>query len=405
MSDKRKDSKGRILRNGEVQLKDGRYRYKWRDASGNERVTYSWQLDSHDMIPMGKKKSLSLREQEKQIQKDVMDGIISYGGDMTVLDLVNKYVGIKTGVRTLTKLNYEKIARIIEKEPLGSRRIDTVKMSDVKELFIKLQRDDGKKYSTVKEVRGVLRPAFRMAVNDDLIRKNPADFPLAEILYRDDESREAISPEDEEKFLEFVKNDPQYKANYGCVYILFKTGLRISEFCGLTIKDINFKNHSLIVERQLQKTTKGATYYIEKPKSKSGTRILPMTPDVEECFRMILEERKAPKVEESIDGYVGFLYYTKNNKPFHAREWDKRFQRMVKKYNRTHMVQMPLVTPHVCRHTFCTNMARKGISPKTLQYLMGHANVAVTLNIYTHSRFDDIRAEVFRTENSGFAAM
>ena len=49
---------------------------------------------------------------------------------------------------------------------------------------------------------------------------------------------------------------------------------------------------------------------------------------------------------------------------------------------------MPEITPHVCRHTYCSNMAKSGMNPKTLQYLMGHADIGTTLNVYTHVNFE-----------------
>lgn len=59
-----------------------------------------------------------------------------------------------------------------------------------------------------------------------------------------------------------------------------------------------------------------------------------------------------------------------------------------------------LTRPHVCRHTFCSNMAKSGMNPKTLQYIMGHADISVTLNTYTHVNFDDAKEEVYRIANS-----
>ena len=59
-------------------------------------------------------------------------------------------------------------------------------------------------------------------------------------------------------------------------------------------------------------------------------------------------------------------------------------------------VQMPKITPHVCRHTFCSNMAKSGMNPKALQYLMGHSDIGVTLNTYTHLELDDAQKELER---------
>ena len=100
---KRKDKKGRILHTGEFQLADGRYRFKYVDVDGKEKFAYSNRLDHNDATPPGKKRMLSLREIEKQIQADLFDHIVSNGGNMTVIELVRKYVDTKVGVRESTK--------------------------------------------------------------------------------------------------------------------------------------------------------------------------------------------------------------------------------------------------------------------------------------------------------------
>ena len=97
-----------------------------------------------------------------------------------------------------------------------------------------------------------------------------------------------------------------------------------------------------------------------------------------------------------IDGYSGFLYLDKNNMPMVALHWEKYFQHILKKYNSIYKVQMPKVTPHVCRHTFCSKMAKSGMNPKSLQYIMGHADISVTMNTYTHVKFEDAEAEMKR---------
>ena len=99
-----------------------------------------------------------------------------------------------------------------------------------------------------------------------------------------------------------------------------------------------------------------------------------------------------------IGGRMGFLYLDKNDRPMVAMHWEKYFQHICQKYNGLYKVQMPKVTPHVCRHTFCSNMARNGMNPKTLQYLMGHSDISVTMNVYTHIGFDDAEEELKRME-------
>ena len=137
---------------------------------------------------------------------------------------------------------------------------------------------------------------------------------------------------------------------------------------------------------------------IETTKTDAGTRVLPITEDVAQMFQAIIEDRNAPKVEKSIDGYSGFLFYDDNGMPLVAMHWQHRFNHMVGRYNDIYRVQLPNITPHVCRHTYCSNMAKSGMNPKTLQYLMGHSDISVTMNVYTHIGFDDAEEELKRME-------
>ena len=399
MSEVRRDNKGRKLFNGESQRKDGKYEYKYQDAWGKRKTVYSWKLTPSDRVPAGKRNDISLREKEKQIQKDLNSNITPDGGNFTVLELVEKYISQKTGVRHNTRSNYNFVVNVIKKEAFGQKRIDKIKVSDAKEWLIKMQQIDGRGYSSIHTIRGVVRPAFQMAVDDDLLVKNPFEFQLNTVVVNDSVTREAITRQQERDFLEFVKNDKHFCKYYDGIYILFKTGLRLSEFVGLTKKSIDFENSRIIVDHQLQRT-RDMKYIIEDTKTESGERMVPMTPEVKEAFQRILANRKNPKVEPMVDGYSGFLFLDKNGRPMVALHWEKYFQHIREKYNKIYRVQMPKVTPHVCRHTFCSNMAKSGMNPKTLQYLMGHSDIGVTLNTYTHLGYDDAKEELKRVANA-----
>ena len=354
---------------------------------------YSWKLTPTDRVPAGKRDDISLREKIKQIQKDLNSNITPDGGNFTVLELVEKYISQKTGVRHNTRSNYNFVVNVIKKEAFGQKRIDKIKVSDAKEWLIKMQQVDGRGYSSIHTIRGVVRPAFQMAVDDDLLVKNPFEFQLNTVVVNDSVTREAITRQQERDFLEFVKNDKHFCKYYDGIYILFKTGLRISEFVGLTKKNLDFENNRIIVDHQFQRT-RDMKYIIEDTKTESGERMVPMTPEVKEAFQRILANRKNPKVEPMVDGYSGFLYLDKNGRPMVALHWEKYFQHIREKYNKIYRIQMPKVTPHVCRHTFCSNMAKSGMNPKTLQYIMGHSDISVTLNTYTHLNYDDAEEEM-----------
>lgn len=398
MSEKRRDIKNRILQNGESQRADGRYAYVYVDGNGKQKFLYSWKLVDTDRAPLGKRDCESLRSKIKKLKKDMEDGIRSGGEKMTVLELCKKYLGQRRGDRYSTTVSHNNIVRILETDSFGARYIDKIKISDAKSWFLKLQEKDEKGYSLIRSIRGVIKPAFQMAVDDDLIRKNPFDFSLATTVVNDSKQRDAITEEQEEEFLNFIKTDKHFCRYYDPIYILFKTGLRISELSGLTVSDIDFVNESIRVERQLLRKSINhhMTDYIEDTKTDTGMRYVPMLDDTAECFARIIEQWKQSGNTLEIDGIRGFLFVRKNGEAVSALHWENYFESICKKYNKIHRVQIPNITPHICRHTFCTNMARRGMNPKTLQYIMGHSDISVTLNVYTHIGHTDALAEMKR---------
>lgn len=373
MSAKRKDRRGRILKTGESQRKDETYMYRYNDTQGKRKYIYAKTLDE-------------LREKEKLIQKDLDDGIDYSGGNITVIELVEKYISQKNGVRYNTKVGYNFVLNILKKESFGHRKVNGVKISDAKTWFIKMT-NEGRGYSTITSIRGIVKPAFQMAVQDDIIRKNPFDFKL-DIIPNTTKKREAISEEIEKKYLDFIISDNHYQRYYDEIMILLETGMRISEFVGLTLSDIDFKDKSIKVDHQLSRTRNGV-YYIEKTKTSSGVREIPMTKTVYQCLQRIVANRKNPKIEYMVDGYSHFLLLDKDGKPKVALHIEKMMQRSVEKYNLMHEDKLPSITPHVLRHTFCTRMATGGMNPKVLQYIMGHSDISMTLNVYTHANFEN----------------
>lgn len=394
---KRRDSKGRVLRTGEQQRSNGQYLYTYKGKDKKNHFVYSWKLEPTDKQPEGKRSGKSLRELEKEIEKSLNEEVAYHGGEVTVLELVERYISTKTGVRHNTLAGYKTVVNILKKEEFGSRRIDLVKPSDAKLWLIKLQSEDKRSYSSIHSIRGVVRPAFRMAVEDDLIKKNPFDWELSTVIVNDSVKREAVTPRQERLFLDFIKVDKHYSQYYEGMYILFKTGMRISEFCGLTLDDIDMENRNIKIDHQLQRTREGV-YLIEDTKTTYGERILPMSEGVYQCFKKLIKKRKKQKVEPMVDGRAGFLVLDQNGMPYLALHWEKRFEYALGKYNRTFKEELPIITPHICRHTYCTNMAKSGISPKSLQYLMGHADIATTLGYYTHYKFNDVEKEVRELE-------
>ena len=392
---KRRDSKHRVLRRGESIRANGKYQFKYH-VNGKPKFVYSWRLEPTDKLPIGRKPCLSLRELEKQIGYDLDSQIDPTRKNMTVMQLVERYLETRTGVKPSTRTNYQFVKNILAKEDFSGKKIGDVRTSDAKLFLIKLQ-SDGRRHSSVNTIRGVLRPAFQMAVDDDILHKNTFAFELAGVVVNDSMTRQALTRDQMRKFLKFVHDDNCYCKYYEAFYILFHTGMRSSEFCGLTIRDLDMENRIIDINKQLQRTAK-MEYYVESTKTNAGTRKIPMTEEVYRCFQAIIEDREAPKYERMIDGYTGFLYLDAKGMPEVAMHWEHRFNHAVNRYNEIYRVQMPNITPHICRHTYCSNQAKAGMNPKTLQYLMGHSDIGVTMNVYTHLGLEDAAAEMARME-------
>ena len=373
MSEKRKDKKGRIFRSGEGQRPNKTYFYRYH-RNGDKKWCYVYAPTLEE-----------LRQKEEVIQRDLLDGIDYAGGEITVAELVDRYINLRRGLKENSMRAYGSAINRIHTDPFGSRMIRSVRLSDGKGWFVSLH-DKGLKQNTIGILQSVLRPAFEMAVDDDMIRKNPFKFKLSDVIPDDAYVRSALTKAQQERYLQFIR-DHGKDNYYDDIVILLGTGLRVSELYGLTKADIDFDRRCIHINKQLCRTA-DKPYFIAPLKTSSGNRSIPMTDTDYMAFRRVLENRGHPKVEVMVDEYSGFLFLDKDGKPKVAMHLENYMRGMQRKYIKKHGNTLSRVTPHVLRHTFCTNMQQAGIDIKSLQYLMGHSNASVTLDVYTHSDFE-----------------
>lgn len=214
MPNKRKDNKGRLLRTGESQRKDLTYMYRYTDMRGKRQCVYADDLNK-------------LREKEKKIQLDTLQGLDISGGGITVLELVERYVGLRRNVRYNTTVGYNFVLNILRKEEFGYQQVNKVRVVDAKRFLLNLY-DKGRGYSSINSIKGVLKPAFQMAVNDDYLRKNPFDFKM-DLIPNNSQKRVAMTEEEQERYLEYVRNDEHFSRYYDEIIVLLGTGMRISD--------------------------------------------------------------------------------------------------------------------------------------------------------------------------------
>ncbi len=375
MSEKRKDKKGRIFRSGEGQRPNKTYFYRYH-RSGDKKWSYVYAPTLEE-----------LRQKEEVIQRDLLDGIDYAGGEITVAELVDRYINLRRGLKENSMRAYGSAINRIHTDPFGSRMIRSVRLSDGKGWFVSLH-DKGLKQNTIGILQSVLRPAFEMAVDDDMIRKNPFKFKLSDVIPNDAYVRSALTKAQQERYLQFIR-DHGKDNYYDDIVILLGTGLRASELYGLTKADIDFDRRCIHVRRQLCRTAE-KPYFVTPPKTKSGIRNVPMTDAVYMALMRVVKARTAPKVELPVDGHSGFLFLDKSGMPKVAMHLENYMRGLQARFEKAYGKPVPRITPHVLRHTFCTNVQQAGLDVKSLQYLMGHSNASVTLDVYTHSSFDSV---------------
>lgn len=367
----RKDAKGRVLKAGESQRKDGTYMYRYSDIRGNRKSVYARDLKE-------------LREKEKIVQKDLADGIDYAAGDITAIDLIKRYLKIKENLKETSENRYQGILRVLERYDLFHRKICSIKQSEAKE-WISDVFSEGKKSGTVHSYLAIITHAFQQACDDNILRKNPFNLKSYEYAKDDQACKEALTPEQQKEFLDFVLADKAGQKHYDDYNILLGTGLRISEYLGLTTSDIDLVNRVIHVNHQLA-LVKNSKYKITSLKSKSGKRDLYISDEIYESLVRKIHNSNRLDSGVEIDGYTGFINISNRGDSITRRgAFNAALKTLVERHNEQYPDSpLPSITPHILRHTFCTNMAMNGINVKSLQYIMGHSDVKFTLAVYTH---------------------
>ena len=220
MAEKRKDNKNRNLRDGEDQMSDGRYRYRYIDREGKRQAVYSWRLVPTDKTPAGKRDGLCLREKEEAIQKDNKDGIDSKkAAKITLNDMFELYMAGKHELKQSTRTNYNYMYKNYVSESLGLKKIGSIKYSDIKAFYNSLIREKGFKPNSMEIINTILHPTFTLAVRDGYIRANPTDGVMSEIKKShnwEKPKRHALTVEEQEAFINYMSNSDTYRHCLPC---------------------------------------------------------------------------------------------------------------------------------------------------------------------------------------------
>ena len=411
----RRDSKNRKLNKGEYQKPDGRYAYRYIDRSGQERWVYSWSLTATDRVPEGREGGKCLRDLEIDILQSLADHVSSYEAErITLNDYFETYMGIKTGLKDRTRVHYRYYWKTFIADSIGRQMLSDIRYSDVVR-FLNRSIDVGKlKPNSVKQLYHLVHPVLTLALRDELIRKNPADGALAAVMKNRSEKtekRHALSEDQQEAFLAFLRGIPKYRRWYRLFIFLLGTGCRIGEARGLTWNDCDFSHKLIHINRQVQyyrgELEDSYCEHVADPKSLSGVRTIPMF----DAVRNVLLEEQAAQVEagweeKSIGNVSGFIFRTRSGGCIDCRNVDGAIYRLVNNYNKKETelaeleerepVLLPRFSVHNLRHTFCTRMCENETNLKVIQEVMGHADISTTMNIYNEAT---VKAKVLSFEH------
>lgn len=382
MSSKRKDSKGRVLKTGESERQDGRYQYRFTDNNGKRHTVYANDLKA-------------LREKESELAYIEYQNLDYNAGKTNVVDLVERFLRLKQNAAIHTQQNYKSVVNNLIKDPFGKMLIGRVNKSDA-QLWCVKQYETGKKYNTIAVAYSVLSQSFQMAHDDGAISKNPFSFKLSSVIKPTKITRCDISYEEEQRLLNFIKDHKRFYRYYDVCVVLLNTGLRINECCALTQDDIDLEGKMIHVTKQFVVSNTNQ-YHIVPPKTNKGIRNIPINQAAYQSLSRMIEQSKRIVTQQSVDGYTGFIILTDQGKPKVAQHIERGLRNAIDEYNKLYPENpLPKITPHVMRHTFCTRLVKSGVDLKVVQYLMGHSDINVTMNIYTHVNMDWVVNEVNR---------
>lgn len=397
----RKDGKGRKLRTGESQRKDGTYMYRYTDGRSGKRLTaYAGDLPE-------------LREKERQIARDLDDDILTDGAarKMTVNVLFEKYMDTKELSET-TSVNYVKMWNNHVKDEIGNIKVVQLRPSHVRAFYAKMSRA-GYSHSTIKLMHSMLYPALEMAADDDVIRKNPARNALSGDYGETAREKAVLTFGQQEKLFSFMRESGVYNAYVPMFTVMLEAGLRCGELIGLTWNDVDMEKKEVSVSHQLiyKDLGDGYKFHSSKPKTDAGIRTIPLSRKAYEAFA---EQKRqngmlGRRCTEEIDGYADFIFLARTGRPLMPSAVNSVIYNVVDAYNREELKKakkahrkaelLPKISAHNLRHTACTNMAGRGMNVKALQYIMGHAHCDVTMDVYSHiSDKSGIREEIERYE-------
>lgn len=391
---RRKDNRGRVLKEGELQRKNGMYEYRWYGKDGKRHAVYSVKLDD-------------LREKEEKIRNDLRDGIRTGERNIILNQIFEMWKNDKSGLKDSTRTNYIYMYEHFVKDSLGLYKIQEIKRSDVRRFYNNLIDTRNIRINTVENIHTVLHQVLKMAVEDEYIRNNPSDEILAECKRAHNfhtPKRHALTVPEQTAFVKYLRNTPKYNHWLPLFTVFLGTGCRVSEIVGLRWEDIDYENNYISINHNLVYYPTGekrtSEFAITTPKTEAGIRIIPILPEVKSALEKERENQTEREINcnVSYDGYTDFVFLNRFGNTHNPQTINRTIKRITRDYNirecelaekeNREPLFLPNFSCHNLRHTFCTRYCEKETNLKVIQEIMGHRDIATTMEIYAEATKD-----------------
>ena len=369
-----KDLKGKELGVGISQRKDGLYTARFTDRLGKRRQQYF-------------KKLQECRNWLANAQFQNKHRGIYAASNMTVNAWFDYWINEikRNNVRESTKALYENRYKINIEEQIGNMVIADIKPLHCQNILNKMA--DTYSNNTIKKVRTILYSLFADAEENGLISKNPVTKSVKCTSGKKPKEKKVLSVDEHKAFLKVAKESSYYN-QYS---FILQTGLRIGELTALQWEDVDFKVKTIHVRHTIDLNGKEKAIKMSSTKTKAGDRMIPLT---NEALRILKEEKKK-RAELSIVPiqFSNFVFLNKHGIPTCRAVYNEDLYKYADK------IGIERFSVHTLRHTFATRCIEAGMKPKTLQMILGHSNISMTMDLYVHVTEDEKEKELKNVEH------
>lgn len=287
----------------------------------------------------------------------------------------------KKTVRPNTVRNYtERYNKNIQKI-IGRKILTEVQPIHCQKIFTDMA-EEGYKTSTIYQTRIALFNMLEFAKENEVILSNPCKKSVKSDMGKPSQKKEALTIDIQKKFIEYAKGQ-SYENQFR---FILQTGLRTGELVGLKWEDIDFSKKAIRIQRSMEYRYSVGEWRIGEPKSKAGYRTIPLT---DETIRILTEQKEKNKnIKKIQEEWYEFIFLSRKGEPVKNSAYDTALFKICDK------AKINRFSMHVLRHTFATRCIEGGMMPKTLQKILGHSNIGITMNLYVHITEDEKQKEI-----------